>query len=72
MQQGTSIFQSQKGLLSTAQAAEILSVHPNTIRNWADAGLLSAYRIGPRRDRRFLRADIDEFLKTDRYADAAL
>jgi excisionase family DNA binding protein len=49
-------------LLSTAQAAQLLGVHPNTIRNWEDQNLLQAYRIGPRRDRRFRREDLERFL----------
>ena len=35
-------------LLTVGQAAEILSVHPNTIRRWTTRGLLQAYRVGPR------------------------
>ena len=49
-------------LLSTAQAAQLLGVHPNTIRNWEDQNLLQAFRIGPRRDRRFRREDLERFL----------
>jgi len=51
-------------LLSTAQAAQLLGVHPNTIRNWEDQNLLQAFRIGPRRDRRFRREDLERFLGT--------
>ena len=32
-------------LLTVAQAATLLGVHPNTIRAWTDAGRLTAYRI---------------------------
>ena len=49
-------------LLTTAQAAEVLNVHPNTVRNWADSALLPSYRIGPRRDRRFRREDVESLL----------
>jgi excisionase family DNA binding protein len=49
-------------LLTTAQAAEVLNVHPNTVRNWADSALLPSYRIGPRRDRRFRRQDVESLL----------
>jgi len=52
----------QTELLTTAQAAEVLNVHPNTVRNWADAALLPSYRIGPRRDRRFRRTDVESLL----------
>jgi excisionase family DNA binding protein len=57
------ISTSQTELLTTAQAAELLNVHPNTVRNWADAALLPSYRIGPRRDRRFRRADVESLLQ---------
>ena len=49
-------------LLTTAQAAAMLGVHPNTIRNWSDTAMLPTYRIGPRRDRRFKRDDLERFL----------
>ena len=52
----------QPQLLTTAQAAAMLGVHPNTIRNWSDAAILPTYRIGPRRDRRFKREDLERFL----------
>lgn len=52
-------------LLTTAQVASLLNIHPNTVRNWADASLLPAYRIGPRRDRRFRRADVESLLTED-------
>lgn len=52
-------------LLTTAQAARLLNVHPNTVRNWADSALLPSYRIGPRRDRRFRRVDVESLLTED-------
>jgi excisionase family DNA binding protein len=53
-------------LLSTSEAADLLCVHPNTLRRWADANLLRSFRIGPRRDRRFLRQDVeDHFTRTN-------
>ncbi len=45
-------------LLTVAQAAALLGVHPNTIRSWTDAGRLTAYRINARGDRRFRRSDV--------------
>jgi len=50
------------GLLNARQVARILNVHVNTVRRWNDRGILKAYRIGPRGDRRFSKADIDMFL----------
>jgi len=52
-------------LLSVAQAAAVLGVHPNTIRTWTDAGRLTAYRINDRGDRRFRRADVLRLLVED-------
>jgi len=55
----------QTELVTTAQAAGLLNVHPNTVRNWADAELIPSYRIGPRRDRRFRRQDVLSLLTPD-------
>ena len=56
-------------LLTVAQAATLLGVHPNTIRTWTDAGRLTAYRINARGDRRFRRGDVERLLVEDRPAD---
>ena len=53
-----------KDLLSVGQAAEVLSVHPDTLRRWAAKGLLRAYRVGPRRDRRFHRSEVVRLITT--------
>ena len=50
------------GMLTAGQLARLLNVHINTVRRWNDRGILKAYRIGPRGDRRFSREDIDIFL----------
>ena len=52
-------------LLSVAQAASVLGVHPNTIRTWTDGGRLTAYRINARGDRRFRRGDVLRLLVED-------
>jgi excisionase family DNA binding protein len=49
-------------LLTTSEAAELLNVHVNTVRRWSNKGLLETYYIGPRRDRRFKRSEIYNFL----------
>ncbi|HEX2194324.1 MAG TPA: GAF domain-containing protein, partial [Candidatus Limnocylindria bacterium] len=49
-------------LLSVAQAAALLGVHPNTIRVWTEAGRLAAYRINARGDRRYRRSDVEALL----------
>jgi diguanylate cyclase (GGDEF)-like protein/excisionase family DNA binding protein len=48
--------------LSVTRAAEVLGVHPNTIRAWSDAGRLRYYRINPRGDRRYRYGDLQRFL----------
>jgi excisionase family DNA binding protein len=42
---------SGESYLTVAQAAEQLGVHQSTIRRWIDAGILTAYRVGPKRVR---------------------
>ena len=49
-------------MLTVAEVAHMLHVHPNTIRLWSRIGVLKAYRIGKRRDYRFSTADIQTFL----------
>ncbi len=45
-------------LLTLREAAQLLSVHPNTLRNWEKDGKIEAVRIGTRRDRRFAKATL--------------
>jgi len=51
-----------KAMLTIREASRLLNVHSNTLRRWADQGLVKAYRIGPRGDRRFRREDIAALL----------
>ncbi|MBW3612707.1 MAG: GAF domain-containing protein [Chloroflexi bacterium] len=60
---------SDDALLSVAQAALLLGVHPNTIRTWTDAGRLTAYRINARGDRRYRRGEVAQLLVQDGAAD---
>lgn len=50
-------------LLTIQQAAELLGVHPNTMRNLDNKGELKAIRFGTRGDRRYLKEDIESYLK---------
>ena len=45
-------------LLRTGEACRILCIHQNTLRRWCKQGIIRAYRVGPRGDRRFRRDDI--------------
>ena len=51
-------------MLTVSEAALMLSAHPNSVRRWSDMGLLPAYRIGLRGDRRFKLEDITRFLES--------
>ena len=52
----------REALVSVAQAAALLGVHPNTVRSWTDAGRLPAYRINARGDRRYRSGDVQRLL----------
>ena len=49
-------------MLTVREVARLLHVHSNTVRRWSDRGLIRAYRISRRGDRRFRREDIARFL----------
>ena len=53
--------------VSLGEAAEIIGVHPATIRNWAERGELPCRRT-PGGHRRFRRADLEQWLETHRTA----
>lgn len=54
---------SKKKLLKISEAAEILNVHPNTLRKWDKKGILKAVRFGERKDRRYRKEDIENLIK---------
>ncbi len=49
-------------MLTISNVAHLLNVHINTVRRWSNQGILKAYRIGSRGDRRFQPEDITSFL----------
>ena len=49
-------------MLTVKDVAQLLHIHSNTVRRWANQGTIKAYRITSRGDRRFRREDISHFL----------
>jgi excisionase family DNA binding protein len=49
-------------MLTVREVARLLHVHPNTLRRWSNKGIIRAYRITARGDRRFKRDEIVRFL----------
>ncbi len=49
-------------MLTPREVAELLHIHPNTLKRWSDKGRIMAYRINPRGDRRYRLRDIERFL----------
>lgn len=47
--------------LTIQEAAQMLGVHPETLRRWDRSGKLKAIKIGERGDRRFSKTDILKF-----------
>ncbi|TMD20227.1 MAG: helix-turn-helix domain-containing protein [Chloroflexi bacterium] len=50
-------------LLTTREASTFLRVSEASVRRWADAGILTASRVGRRRARRFREADLLQFMQ---------
>ena len=49
-------------LLTLKQTCELLQVHPNTLRQWDEKGILKAVRFGARKDRRYRKEDIEKLI----------
>ncbi len=52
-------------MLTVSDIARLLNVHINTVRRWSNQGILKAYRVGSRGDRRFRQEDITSFLSQE-------
>ena len=60
--QPTEYFTNNRRMLTVSEVADLLGAHANSVRRWADMGLLPSYRIGLRGDRRFSPDEISSFL----------
>ncbi len=54
-------------MLTVREVADLLHIHANTVRRWSDQGVLRAYRIARRGDRRFKHEDVARFLAEMNY-----
>ncbi len=61
----------QKQWLTLREAANILGVHPATLRTWADAGIIPSFRT-PGGHRRFALEDLESFIRTHSQGSIAL
>lgn len=52
-------------MLTSGDAAQLLGVHVNTVRQWSRIGKLKAYRLSPGGARRFRREDIENFYQEE-------
>ncbi|MBN1191428.1 MAG: helix-turn-helix domain-containing protein [Dehalococcoidales bacterium] len=51
-----------KPMMTVKDVARLLNIHINTVRRWSNQGILKAYRITQRGDRRYRQEDIARFL----------
>jgi len=54
----TTHYEQISTMLTTGEVARLLNVNDSTVRRWNNRGIIKAYRIGPRGERRFRRDDI--------------
>lgn len=45
-------------LITLREACQILKVHPNTLRQWDNKGILKAVRLGVKKVRRYRKSDL--------------
>lgn len=55
----------QEPLMTIQEVAKFLNVTPTSIRRWTTEGQLKCYRIGNKKERRFEKKDVINFLKKE-------
>lgn len=55
---------SENELMKPGEVAHLLNIHINTVRRWSNEGILKAYRISSRGDRRFKKEDVLNLLNS--------
>ena len=58
-------------MLTLRETAELLGVHPNTVREWSNRGSLPFYSFSTRGDRRFSLGDLEAFIARHRRGESA-
>lgn len=51
-----------KKLLNISEAAELIGVNQDTLRNWEKSGRIKPLRVGPRKDRKYRPEDIEKII----------
>jgi excisionase family DNA binding protein len=59
-------------MMTISEAAARLHVDASTLRRWNNLGIIPAYRISPRGDRRFKDSDIHEYVRVNYAANRKL
>ncbi len=49
-------------LLTIGEVSKLFKIHPDTLRNWEKSGDLVPLRVGPRKDRKYRKADIETII----------
>ncbi len=49
-------------MLTTGEACRLLNVHSNTLRRWAETGMIKAHRVGTSTHRRYRKEDVAALL----------
>lgn len=57
------VLEDSSELLTIGEVSKIFNLHPDTLRNWEKKGLLVPLRVGPRRDRKYRKQDIQKLIE---------